>query len=259
MPLTGAFATQPTVRQNARMTRSHQPVALLDSFGTLVRGSHQVPWIQRLIALATEFGVTIDETGAREAAVAALQFMNQHTLIRSAAEEQRMYLAYYARLLAGLGVRDRLEGRAAEVNHRFRVAECWLRPFDETASVLTALRAAGYRLAVVSDGFPSLRHDYRRMGLAEYFDAIVVAAELGAWKPAPRVYQAALDRLDATIDDCVYLDDTPDDAAGAAALGIRTYLMDRQEKFADSGLPRVASLCEFADRLGVAVHYSSSR
>jgi FMN phosphatase YigB (HAD superfamily) len=91
------------------------------------------------------------------------------------------------------------------------------------------------------------------MGLASYFDAIVVASEVGGWKPDPRVYRRALEVMGASIEDCVYLDDSPADASGAADLGIKTYLMDRQDQFAAHPLPRVASLREFAQTIGVGV------
>lgn len=241
------------MRQNGGMAENNRRVALFDSFGTLVRGSQARPWAERLVAVAAEFGISVDEETARRAAVDALGFMNQHTTIRTPEEEHRMYLGYYRLLLEQLGVRDDLERRAAELNDRYRVRECWLRPFDETPPVLAALKRHGYRLAVVSDGFPSLRQDYRRMGLAGYFDAIVVAGELGAWKPDRRVYEQALALMEADVEDAIYLDDTPSDAAGAASLGIRTWLIDRQDRYQAVALPRVATLGEFASALGVAV------
>jgi len=81
-----------------------------------------------------------------------------------------------------------------------------------------------YRLAVVSDaqtayGVPELR----AVGLAEYFDPIVISGDYGYRKPDPRLFQHALDKLQIAADQAIFIgNDRFRDIFGARRLGMKT-------------------------------------
>ena len=81
-----------------------------------------------------------------------------------------------------------------------------------------------YRLAVVSDaqtayGVPELR----AVGLAEYFDPIVISGDYGYRKPDPRLFQHALDKLQIGADQAIFIgNDRFRDIFGARRLGMKT-------------------------------------
>jgi putative hydrolase of the HAD superfamily len=65
-------------------------------------------------------------------------------------------------------------------------------------------------------------------GLLDEVDAFVVSSDVGAGKPDPRVFQAALERGGAGPDEALMVGDNPiRDVAGAQRLGIRTAWLDR--------------------------------
>ena len=68
-------------------------------------------------------------------------------------------------------------------------------PFPDAAPALAALRAAGLRLAIVSNWDCSLRAVLGELGLAGAVDTIVVSAEAGAPKPEAAIFLAALRQL----------------------------------------------------------------
>jgi putative hydrolase of the HAD superfamily len=83
------------------------------------------------------------------------------------------------------------------------------------------LRAAGLRLALVSNWDVGLREHVERLGLAELLDTIVTSAEAGAPKPDPAVFELALARLAVEPQLAAHVGDALADAEGARAAGLR--------------------------------------
>lgn len=165
-----------------------------------------------------------------------------------AAEALRVEIAYYrAHHLEG---RDpdslaALRLRCAEVAHgalpaaaRAAVSPAELLPamlaalrfraFPEVAGVLGRLRAGGLRLAVLSNWDVSLGEVMRELGLAPLLDAVLTSAALGAAKPDPAAFEAALAALGAAPAAALHVGDSPAlDVAGARGAGIRPVLIRR--------------------------------
>jgi HAD superfamily hydrolase (TIGR01509 family) len=96
--------------------------------------------------------------------------------------------------------------------------------FDElpgAAAACRTLKAAGLRLAVVSNWDVGLHDHLHSLGLAELFDLVLTSAEAGAPKPSPEVFALAVERLGASPDRTVHVGDSEADAEGARAAGLR--------------------------------------
>jgi HAD superfamily hydrolase (TIGR01509 family) len=94
--------------------------------------------------------------------------------------------------------------------------------YDDTLPVLRRLRAAGTRLAVISNCGFSTRPVVDALGLEREVDAVILSCEVGSHKPAAAIFEHALTRLAASAAESVFVDDQPSYLDGAAALGIRT-------------------------------------
>ncbi|HEX4834458.1 MAG TPA: HAD-IA family hydrolase [Trebonia sp.] len=110
---------------------------------------------------------------------------------------------------------ERLVARDAELLAQ-RTEVC-----DDTAPTLARLRAAGIRLALVSNCAEGTRPMLAAKGLLGLVDATVLSCEVGTPKPEPEIYHVALDALGAEPADAVFLDDQPGYCAGARAVGVR--------------------------------------
>lgn len=99
--------------------------------------------------------------------------------------------------------------------------------YADTVPVLTALRGAGVRTAVLSNVGVDVRHVLRREGIAELVDAVVLSCDVGAVKPDPPIFETALRALDLDAAEVLMVGDSGKDDAGAAHLGIRTLLLPR--------------------------------
>lgn len=129
-------------------------------------------------------------------------------------------------LVRALGV----EGAAGEM-----VAEAFLgagREVDlelapEIGTVLKVLNERGIRVGIVCDvGFSGgelLRELLDQEGLLEHFSGWGFSDEVGHYKPAPQIFEAALVTLDARPGEAMHVGDLRrTDIAGATALGMRT-------------------------------------
>jgi putative hydrolase of the HAD superfamily len=98
-------------------------------------------------------------------------------------------------------------------------------PYPQTHEILAQLKTR-YRLAVVSDaqsayGLPELR----AACLADYFDLIVISGDYGYRKPDPRLFQAALTKLQVCPEEAVFIgNDRFRDVWGARQVGMKTIL-----------------------------------
>jgi len=112
----------------------------------------------------------------------------------------------------------------------FRHPDAW-QVFDDVVPVLSALRDAGARMAIVSNWDSGLPPLLERLGLARWFDAIVVSHLEGMEKPRPELFLRAVSRLNGTPSDALHVGDVPElDEAGATAAGIACVLVDRKSR-----------------------------
>ncbi|HDP89055.1 MAG TPA: HAD family hydrolase [Thioalkalivibrio sp.] len=90
--------------------------------------------------------------------------------------------------------------------------------FDEAHALLDALRAE-YRLGAVTNG----NADVRRIGIDHYFEFVIRSEEIGAAKPHPEIFAAALAAGGVAPGEAVHIGDDPvRDIQGAAQAGLRT-------------------------------------
>ena len=100
--------------------------------------------------------------------------------------------------------------------------------FPDTIPALDGLRGRGVRLVVVSNWDVSLPRVLERCGLAELIDGAVTSAGVGARKPDPAIFLAALELVGAAPGETLHVGDTAEeDVRGATAAGIRALLIDR--------------------------------
>src|SRR5467141_1637123 len=103
-----------------------------------------------------------------------------------------------------------------------------LEPFPEVPGVLATLRRAGLKTAILSNGTPAmLDAAVGRAGLAAMFDAILSVEEVGVFKPDPRVYRLAVDRLGCPAAAIAFQSSNAWDAYAASAFGMQVVWCNR--------------------------------
>lgn len=100
--------------------------------------------------------------------------------------------------------------------------------YPEVPDALRRLRGGGLRTMILSNGEPGmLRAAARSAGIAELLDAILSVEEVGIFKPHPKVYRLAVDRLAVRPDQIAFQSSNAWDVSGAAAFGLRAVWINR--------------------------------
>lgn len=123
--------------------------------------------------------------------------------------------------------------------------------FADVGEILNHL-SGSYSMALVTNGAACLqREKLAASGLSEYFEAVVVSADLGVAKPDPSVFEHALSSLGLDPDDAVMVGDSlSKDVEGALAAGLGAVWVNRSGRSAQStDLIEVSTLSGLPDAL----------
>jgi 2-haloacid dehalogenase len=115
------------------------------------------------------------------------------------------------------GLRDRLMGLYLRLD-----------AFPEVQDVLSHLKAAGLRTAILSNGSPKmLDAAVNGAKLDTLLDEVLSVEEVGVYKPHPKVYQLAVDRLGVPATAIAFQSSNAWDAYAASAFGMRVVWCNR--------------------------------
>ncbi len=124
--------------------------------------------------------------------------------------------------------------------------------YDDVIPTLQRFRDEGFKLAIVSNWDTPLEPLTERLGIAEYFDAIVAShdARVRSEKPDPHIFNYALTAVNVSVEKVVHVGDTYQaDIVGARGVGIRPILLDRDGTQADRWEEAIQSLSELPEML----------
>lgn len=131
-----------------------------------------------------------------------------------------------------------------------------LQPFDDAPGTLRALKASRPRLklAILSNGAPEMLDAVvKHNQLDTLLDAVLSVDAVGVFKPDPRVYQLAVDRLKVAHSQIGFVSSNGWDAAGAKAFGFSVFWVNRanapQEELGVTPDHVLSSLRELPDLL----------
>ncbi len=100
--------------------------------------------------------------------------------------------------------------------------------FPEVPGVLARLRDAGVRTAILSNGSPMmLDAAVARAGISGLLDAVLSVEEVGVFKPDPRVYRLAVERLGLAARAIAFQSSNAWDVYAASAFGMRAVWCNR--------------------------------
>ena len=102
-------------------------------------------------------------------------------------------------------------------------------PSSTVIQTLSALKAKGYKLGVITDGSTDTTYEILlRLAIREFFDVIVVSEEVGVEKPDPKIFKEASVQLKTDPSETVVVGDNLErDILGGNQCGMVTVLMDR--------------------------------
>jgi HAD superfamily hydrolase (TIGR01549 family) len=175
------------------------------------------------------FGLVLDPARYEEARVRALEGLQRHPDL---VHDEEIWVAFTERIVRGMGG----DGEAArecalEIESRWANAHNF-DLYDDALPTLAELRRRGLRIGLVSNGARDLDEFVADHRLD--VDAVVGSRRHGWTKPHPSIFRAALDALRVGAEEAAMVGDSPeDDIDGARALGMRAFLLDRENHYPD--------------------------
>lgn len=216
---------------------------LLDAFGTLVEleppGPHLRAGLERLA------GVQVSDEEAAAAFEAEIAYYREHHLEGHDGPSLEDLRDRCAKVLAeelGLTRAADFEAVRAAMLGALR-----FNAYPDAAPALTTIRRNGVRVVAVSNWDCSLPEVLGRAGLSSLLDGVVSSAEVGAEKPDPEPFSAALECARAAPAQALHVGDSLEqDVRGARAAGVHGVLLDRSGGAGAkaAGVPGITSLEE---------------
>lgn len=111
---------------------------------------------------------------------------------------------------------ERLHGRVADMfPHTFEA----MTPLPACA-LIPRLKARGQRVYLLSNSPYAFHREKFRIPHIDQFDGVFVSCDVHALKPDPEIYRLFLEKFGLRAEDCLFIDDMPENIAGAQAAGM---------------------------------------
>jgi HAD superfamily hydrolase (TIGR01549 family) len=196
--------------------------------------------------MGERYGLELEPGLYPEARAAALASLQRHPELR---HDEELWFAFTERIVRGMGGdADPARDLAVEMTRAWERSENF-DLYDDVLPVLGALRARGLKLGLVSNGGREISDfvAHHRLDV----DCAIASRAHGWIKPHESIFLAALELIGVGPADAAMVGDSvEDDIEGAAALGMRTVLIDREGHHSD-GVQRLPDLWGLAAALGL--------
>ncbi|MEI7951072.1 MAG: HAD-IA family hydrolase [Synechococcaceae cyanobacterium ELA182] len=202
---------------------------LLDAMGTLIGLRRSIG--STYASLATEHGLEVEAaaidqafpTVYRSAPPLAFPGLEGQELENA---ERQWWAQRIDAVLVAAGAAAGPPALHRDLYDRFADPGLW-RVYDDVPTQLQAWFEQGLRLAVVSNFDQRLIGLLAGLGLSPWLEQVVISSRAGAAKPSALPFHQAIQALGLSAEQAWHIGDSPEDAAGAAAAGIRCLIVQR--------------------------------
>jgi HAD superfamily hydrolase (TIGR01509 family) len=209
---------------------------LCDFSNTLFRMIPTDEWLRRI---AEDTGRALDDP---EDVLAALDAAAAEPEVVAAQEgrdldadaHRRAMRAWFSRVGYLQGIEDAAQARVV-------AEDSWV-PYPDTGPFLRTLAERGVPVGVVSDIGWDIRGHARAAGLEGLVGTWVLSCEEGREKPAPELFRTACARLGVDPRRTLMVGDNPRRDGGAAAAGLRVFVLAGEQRERERGLADVLAL-----------------
>ena len=226
-----------------------------DWFNTLAR--YEPPREELHSQALREFGIKVSPEKILPGVLTADMYFfgenaNSPVEKRDRKERAEVYTRYQKIILSEAGVKADQELLAKVLNkveQLFKGITFTL--FDDVLSTLETLKEQRFTLGLLTNLAQDMSPLCHKLGLESYLDFVVTSQQVGADKPEPPIFLAALDRAKVEASQAVHVGDQYKlDVVGARRVGINPILIDRYDLYPEvSDCSRIRDLTELAQYL----------
>lgn len=117
--------------------------------------------------------------------------------------------------------------------------------YPDAEPTLSKLKDDGFSVGMVSNAPSDTGKVVEELGIARYFDSVVISGVVGYSKPHPEIFRIALKEVGAKPEEAVHIGDLYEaDVVGARNAGIMGLLIDRDGARPELDCPRMKDLSE---------------
>lgn len=218
-------------------------VIFLDAVGTLfgVRGSVGEVYG----AIADQFGVHASSTALQSAFVNSFKqsspmLIQETTPEKIAQQEYEWWSAIARSTFEQLQLYDQFSDFPSffeTLFHHFATADPWY-VYSDVPSTLASWQNRGIELGIISNFDSRVQSVLKALELQDFFTSVTISSHVGAVKPEPKIFHAALAKHECEPNQAWHIGDSlEDDYYGAKAVGMRGFLIQRstsQLQYSDS-------------------------
>jgi putative hydrolase of the HAD superfamily len=196
------------------------------------------------------FGFVVDKNGIDAGYAMADALMAEQTaqepLSGLTPDAQSSFFGRYEQLILRGAGHDVSLQKAGEVWKAVRRQEYGFALYEDVKPALNALRSDGYVVGVITNMSQPGEDVAKRMGFQDNVDFTLSSTDVGASKPDPIMFRAALERAGVEASTAVHVGDQLEtDIDGARDAGINPILIDRHSAATDyDACPRITTLGE---------------
>ncbi len=198
--------------------------------------------------LGRRFGLELDPSRYDEARATAIETLERHPELD---HDEEVWIVFTERIIRGMGGDS---GRAYEC--AVEMTRAWEQAanfelYEDVLPTLAELRARGLKLGLVSNTGRDLDGFVVHHGLD--VDAAISSRAHGKTKPHASIFRVMLGRLGVEPSEAAMVGDSlEDDVEGARALGLRAFLVDRENRHPEWGDGRLPDLRALPAALGLS-------
>lgn len=207
-------------------------------------------WETLYVNVCAAHGIHVDHDALVKATAAVFGELDadesRMTYEATAEADQRYYAEINGEILrrAGVPMTDDLRRILDNLQREFETP-AHFHLFPDAVPTFETLRAAGYRLGIISNWSWNLPDLCDGLGITHYFDHIVTSARVGSSKPHRAIFDYALNWFGARSEEAVQIgDNAVADVLGAQAIGMHGILIDRRERHASVDFPVARALAD---------------
>jgi 2-haloalkanoic acid dehalogenase type II len=216
----------------------------LDFGGTLAQPT---PMFQRpalvWMEICPKYGIPVAKAQVEQAIVQVDRELGSRIYSYVGRTDEFWHL-YDRALMVRLGIREQQDEIETAVQEIFDDPSN-IQLYPETRDVLTDLRAQGYRLGLLSNHHDGLIKVLEYHRIDAFFEAVTYSQEVGAEKPAPAMFQRALERVGCAASEVVHVGDSRSaDVEGARRSGLLPVWINRKGLPSSPELLTIRTLAE---------------
>lgn len=172
---------------------------------------------------------SIKKSRKKEAFSKAYEYIDKQKFILTESDEYTHFLEFYKIFsdnLPELGLtKDDIKSITNDYVYNYEKYTF----FEDVPTVLQKL-SQSYKLGIISDAWPSLEGIFINMNLRKYFSSFIISSQKGITKPNELMFRLALQELNLSPEEALFIDDNPKNCEAAIKFGIPSIILCRDWK-----------------------------